>query len=81
VTRAEWTAQLLADTEALWQHMDEVQPLSLDKANEVATTGARWLVERQLRNIGDLITLAVAVLTLARESALVEEQKRQEKAS
>lgn len=76
MTRDEWTLRLLADTEALWHHMDEVQPLDAEAACHVAVTSARWLVDRQLKDIGDLITLAVAVLTFARERALVEEQKR-----
>jgi hypothetical protein len=81
MTRQEWTAQLLADVEALWAYMDKAQPLSADKACEVATTGARWLAERQLRDVGDLVTLAVSVLTFARESALIEEEKRRAQAS
>lgn len=80
MTRDEWTVQLLADVEALWMHMDEVQPLDADKACEVATTSARWLAERKLRDVGDLVTLAVAVLTFARESALIAEGQRKAEA-
>jgi hypothetical protein len=78
-TRAEWTAQLLADVEALWAHMDEASPQNCAQAELIARTGARWLAEGQLKDVGDLVTLAVATLTFARESALVFEQ--QEKAS
>ncbi len=80
-TREEMTRSLLADVESLWRYMDSVEVLSADKASDIATTGARWLAEKQLRNIGDLVTLAVAVLTLARESALIDEQRRRAVAS
>jgi hypothetical protein len=81
VTREEWTRHLLAEVEALWTHMDEVEPLSARQASNVATTSARWLAERQLRDVGDLITHAVAVLTFARENALAHEEKRKAEAS
>lgn len=76
-TRAEWTAQILADVAGLWAHMDEKQPIeSAIHARKMLEASAALLLEGELTRLGEAMAHVALALTMVRETCLENDQKK-----
>jgi len=60
--------QMLAAVEATWEHMEEVEPYDAPYYDAILRQGCEWYLAGQFSMPMDAISLAIALLTVARQA-------------